>query len=123
VRPGLRQPWQPGQSGNPSGKPKQLITSDKLRSMIEKLAYLTRDGLQDVITDPNTPILELYIASVLAQGIKTGDFSRLAFILDRTLGKPKNVDDTDYELKSLSTEELIVLVKEKYPELTAAVVK
>ncbi len=84
--------------------------------------------LQAAATNPDTPMLEVAIASVLMHSAKTGDYQRLAFLLDRAVGKVPVAQETDdeltarRELQNLTTSELLQLVKdnvkdpEKVPE-------
>lgn len=91
-----------GQSGNPGGRPKARLTVEKLREIIDRLSFMTRMQLQAVIQAEETPMIELQIASILAQAAKTGDYSRVQFILDRVLGKVANVNEntnTNYDAK------------------------
>lgn len=62
-------PFQPGQSGNPAGRPKSKPISDRLRAALEA-------GDADVI------------ASKLLEGAKQGEISFIKEILDRIEGKP-----------------------------------
>lgn len=89
---------------------------------------MTRAELQVAATNPDTPMLEVAIASVFAQSAKTGDYQRLAFLLDRAVGKVPVVQETNdelearRELQNLTTSELLQLVRdnvkdpEKVPE-------
>lgn len=79
--------FKPGQSGNPSGRPKDILTAAKLSQIIDKLSVMTRAQLQDVVTNPKTEMIELYVASIFAHGSKTGDYSRLEALLQRRIGK------------------------------------
>lgn len=79
--------WKPGQSGNKSGKPKQLLTKDKVKGVLGKFSDMTRDQIQDVITNPKSTMLEIMVASIIVKAAKDGDFSRLNFILDRSIGR------------------------------------
>lgn len=85
--PPVHSRWKPGQSGNKSGKPKQLLTRDKVSSVVGKFACMTRDELQDVIKNPKSSMLEITVAAIMARAAKDGDFNRLNFILDRSIGK------------------------------------
>lgn len=89
-----------GQSGNPAGRPKSRLTVESLREIIDRMSFMTRKQLDAVIENEETPMIELQIASVLSQAVKSGDYSRVQFILDRVLGKVANVNEntnTNYD--------------------------
>ncbi len=117
----IGEPWKPGQSGNPSGRPKlpehlraiASLTQDEVTKLVSKYARMTRDELQAAVSSTTTPMLEISIASIFAQAAKHGDFSRLAFLLDRAIGKVKDVQVADDELAGKTTAELLELVKQK----------
>lgn len=77
-------------SRNPSGKPKQLLTKDKVAAIVGKFCHMTRSQLQDIITAPGSSMIEIMIASIMVQAAKNGDYTRLNFLFDRsTVGKVK----------------------------------
>lgn len=126
--------WKPGQSGNPSGKPKipealrgiASLTQLETTKLISKYARMTREELEKAVREKNASVLELYIIAVFSKGIENGDPVRLSFLLDRAIGKVPVVKETDeelamrQELQNLSTQELIRIVKEQIPQLEAA---
>ena len=77
----------PGVSGNPGGKPKQLLTQDKVSSVLGKFCLMTRIELQEIVQSPKSTMLEVTVASILARAAKDGDYSRLEFLLSRSIGK------------------------------------
>ena len=79
--------FKPGQSGNPGGKPKQLLTKDKVKGILGRFADMTREDLQAIVTNPKSTMLEIMVASIMVKAAKDGDFSRLNFILDRSIGR------------------------------------
>lgn len=86
--------FKPGQSGNPSGRPKNPpelkdCTPLDIKLLIWKLWKLKRDELHAFIQDPNTTAGQLHVAAVLAKGIKEGDQQRLDYLLNRLVGKVK----------------------------------
>lgn len=83
--------FKPGVSGNPGGKPKAKITINTIREIIERLSLLSRDELEKVIASGDTPVIELQLAAVMNKALKTGDYTGLAFILDRAVGKVTEV--------------------------------
>jgi len=88
-------PWKPGQSGNPKGKPptpKDLRDARKLNAIevsriLNKFSNLTTDELREKMMSLDTPALELMIGKVMLECMKSGDDKRLNFILDRMVGK------------------------------------
>lgn len=107
-------PWQPGQSGNPSGRPKipehlrsiASLSQGEVCKLVSKYARMTRDELQQAIQAPSTPVLEMAIASIFAQSIKQGDYTRLAFLLDRAIGKVPQVILSDEQEQKAALSEL-----------------
>ena len=89
----------------------------EVNRLISKYARMILAALQEKLTNPNTPVLELAIAKIFEQGIKHGDYTRLSFLLDRAIGKVPQIfeeeEETDsrQELARLSMQELLSLVK------------
>ena len=123
-------PWKPGQSGNPGGQPRvpdhlrgiSSLSQHEVTKVVSKYARMTRSELQAAAQSPDTPMLEVAIASIFAQSAKNGDYSRLAFLLDRAIGKVPTVEiaaDTVSPLLALSDDELLRLVRGTTKELDA----
>lgn len=74
--PGCTTRWKPGQSGNPSGRPRKLPITDVLR---EELEHLGEDGVAN----------EVAIARKLVQMARQGDLGAIREIADRTEGKAR----------------------------------
>ena len=108
--------FKPGQSGNPSGKPKQLLTKDKVSSILGKFATMTQEQLQAVVTDKKSTMIEIMIASVMVKAAKDGDYARLDFLLTRSVGKVKDEIEqtirnvTDEDLESIPQDALLKLI-------------
>lgn len=88
-----------------------------------KYARMSRADMQVVVSDPATPMIELSIAAIFAQCAKSGDYTRLAFLLDRSIGRPKEpeeMDELEEQIQAMTTEELVKLVQEKLPEIGKA---
>jgi len=118
--------YKPGQSGNITGRPKlpehlrgiASLTQDEVTKLVSKYARMTREELQAAVASTTTPMVEIAIAAIFAQAAKHGDFARLAFLLDRAIGKVKVVEESDQALQDLaakSTQELLELVAAKMP--------
>ncbi len=108
-------PFVKGQSGNPSGKPKQLLTKDKVKGILGKFADMTRSQLQDIVTDPKSTMLEIIIAAIMVKAAKDGDYGRLSFILDRSIGKIATEEDgrENADTSGMTVEEKIAWLKSR----------
>ena len=88
-----------GQSGNPSGRPKlpdDVVEGKKLNQIevarvFNRFVNYSKAELEAVMKDPNTKALELLIGKIMAEAISKGDHMRMNFILDRMIGKVKDV--------------------------------
>ncbi len=80
-------PWRKGQSGNPSGKPKGLLTNDQVKATLGKFWSMSKEDLLGILKNEKSTMGELMIASVMARAAKDGDANRLNFLLDRSIGK------------------------------------
>lgn len=87
--------WKPGQTGNPSGRPKYPADVKEARVMnlaeasriLNKYAYSTVEEIKAAALDPQTPAIEMMILKVIVECTKTGDHHRLNFLFDRLIGK------------------------------------
>lgn len=89
--------WQPGQSGNPTGKGageikgfiKDLgrLNLKRALNIFNDICNLTFDELKAKISDPTATVIELMIMKVAAEAIRTGDHTRMNAIMDRLIGK------------------------------------
>ncbi len=93
--------FEKGQSGNPSGKAKlpndikevRKVSQFELERAINRLIFLPLEQLRVVIKDPKTSILEIMLATIMAQCAQKGDQQRLEFLLNRMIGKVKDIID------------------------------
>lgn len=110
-----------GQSGNPEGARrhnKELKAVRRLsQDAVADIGSLVLEGditrLQEIIDDPTTQVLKLWLAKVAMKGVVKANPIYLNAILDRVIGKPK---DTQRDLKQLQGE-LMQLSDEQFVEL------
>lgn len=93
---GLR-PWAPGQSGNPAGRPPDIVgraLKQLTRQDLSELANIILTGtlgqLKDIAEDDNEPALKALIAQSLVGAYKRKEFLTVDRILDRLVGKAKD---------------------------------
>lgn len=87
--------FKPGQSGNPSGRPKLPEDIKKSRRMnqievariLNRFVNLSLDELKAEMNNPETRAMELMIGKVMIKAMTDGDHTRFNFILDRMIGK------------------------------------
>ena len=93
--------WKPGQSGNPTGgipmsaelRKIKRLTGDRFTALVTRYANMDKAQLQAVEEDPTTATLDLVVVSILRKALQHGDQGRLSFLLDRTIGKVKEVKE------------------------------
>lgn len=102
----LREPWKPGESGNPNGRPRKMVsqvlkdlddagiehvTKEQVRGAIEVLLNCQKDDLMQYANDESHSTLIRIVARHL---IKAGDNERLFnMLLDRAFGRPDQSTD------------------------------
>lgn len=113
--------FKPGQSGNPNGRPmlpadvKQLreLTAIEFTRVVNKYLEMTKSQITEAVQDPKTPALELMVATIMHKAVVGGDHYRLGFILDRCIGKVKEVPEmTPTQFAGLSDTEKLKLFKD-----------
>lgn len=89
------------------------LSSQDVNNTIEFLLSQSIDDLQKIIKDPKKPAMVVNFATAVLTGIKKGDLSAIERMLDRKVGKPKevvevhgNINTSNYDLSKLSDEEL-----------------
>lgn len=96
--------FQKGQSGNPGGRPKlppelkaiKELTVEEVKRIFAKYARMSIPEIEKCALSQDLPIFELVVASGLRRAFTYGDYKRLNFILDRTIGRI--VDKTEVNL-------------------------
>lgn len=90
--------FQKGQVANPGGRRKlpddikeaRKVTQDELERSINRAVFSTRAELAALVKDPGTRMLDVMVASIVAQASQKGDQQRLDFLLNRMIGKVKD---------------------------------
>jgi hypothetical protein len=88
-------PWlfQPGQSGNPSGKPKltdeERMMRANFKSALIAMGTKTIAEIESIARDPNSPLPYVIQAKAISFFLKSGNPVYYKEFLDRTIGKVK----------------------------------
>lgn len=91
VPPPVHTRWKPGESGNKNGKPANLLTKDKVSSVLSKFSHMSPEEIQAVLDDKKSTMLEAMVASVMKRALSDGDPHRLEFLLQRSIGKVQDM--------------------------------
>lgn len=83
--------WKPGISGNPGGRPKGQLTVEQVQSIFQEIAKLPISEIEKISIDKNESGIRASVAMTFMQALKSGDAARLSFLLDRAVGKVKDV--------------------------------
>lgn len=92
---------------------KYELSSDDVNTLIEYLLSLSGEKLMKIVKDNKQSALVMNMASAVLHGIKKGDLTAVERLLDRKIGKPKdvveikgNISTSKYNLDRLSDEQL-----------------
>ncbi len=104
-----------GESGNPDGRPPlppeikqaRALTTLELQRALNELIHCSREELKAKVSAPNATLLTLTIGSILSQAVQKGDPIRLNFLIERLVGKVKDVVEVKGGFAQMSDQELL----------------
>lgn len=99
--------WKPGQSGNPAGRPaikpelKKLAREARETALasIEKVMLMTPNELRESLQNPDAPLVQHLVASVMNKALKEGCPVRAQFLMNYVLGRPQTSADLEKTLE------------------------
>ncbi len=95
--------WKKGQSGNPKGRPKKVVSKFvergykivEVNDTLQALMALELNEIKQVYQDEKATVLERIVAKALFEALKKGDLKNVETLLSRVFGQPKqSVDAT-----------------------------
>ena len=97
-----------GESGNPKGRPRKLITKMKIdgyklseiNDTIQAMVSMKLSELKTVWDNPDSTILEKTVANALRKSLEKGELDSVETLLNRVYGKPK--EHLDIEQKNIN---------------------
>lgn len=97
--------WKPGETGNPNGRPKKLVTilqdkgfaKSEIADAFEQLAWFTEEELANLYKSPTTPVIVKVAAKAYRTAMSKGDLNFTKIMLEYVLGKPKQQIDATIE--------------------------
>jgi hypothetical protein len=84
-----------GQVANPGGRVKGLLTRTALENKISVAMNKTAKKLKEELKSGELSAIDAMIASIICRAVDNGDHLRLDFVLNRILGKVKDVVEVD----------------------------
>ena len=68
-------------------KEARAVNANKVEETLYKYMSMDKAALELAFKDPATPSVELIVIKIITKAISEGDYSRLDFLLNRTIGK------------------------------------
>ena len=107
ITPEGAKPFEPGESGNPNGRPRKYVTllkeqGYKLREIndtIQVMMSMDMDELSNVYKNPKATVLEKTIANAMNKSLQKGSLYSLDTLLTRVYGKPKEQMDIQQDTR------------------------
>lgn len=105
-RGGFMNRWEKGESGNPKGRPRKLVSQlqkngykiSEINDTIQNLMAMDISELKEVWDNPYATVLEKTIASALKKSMEKGTLDSMETLLTRVFGKPKEKVEQDINI-------------------------
>jgi hypothetical protein len=112
-------PFEKGHKKPGPGRPKlyNLEKGNKMFNQLDLLRHcndliqMGQTELLKVAKDPDQPVIRVAVASILLHGIKKGDQARIEMILNRMVGKVKDIIDLSSSDGTMATQKQVDVSK------------
>jgi Glu-tRNA(Gln) amidotransferase subunit E-like FAD-binding protein len=94
--------WKKGESGNPNGRPKKLVSQlmlnrkfsmSQINDIIQQLVGCEESELTKIVEAENATIIEKTVAQALLKSLQRGTLDSIETLLNRIYGKPQESMD------------------------------
>jgi hypothetical protein len=107
ITPEGAKPFEPGESGNPNGRPRKYVTLLKeqgyklseINDTIQVMMSMNMEELNEVYKNPKATIIEKTIANAMNKSLQKGSLYSLDTLLTRVYGKPKEQMDIQQDTR------------------------
>ena len=107
ITPEGAKPFEPGESGNPNGRPRKYVTLLKeqgyklseINDTIQVMMSMNMEELNEVYKNPKATIIEKTIAGAMNKSLQKGSLYSLDTLLTRVYGKPKEQMDIQQDTR------------------------
>lgn len=116
-------PWRykPGQTGNPSGRPRTTPEEKKLRKnfihAMSLLQSLSMKEIRAIAEDESQPASKVIVAKSVLWAVDKGSAPLFSEIFNRTIGRVREKDELDDPFDGLSQKDMIDLAKKEIEKL------
>lgn len=107
-------PIKKGETRNPNGRPRKLITDikgitgykkDQIVMTLMIIGQMTQIELNDLVSDMEATALERTLAQAVLTGMFEGNISAISYLIERSYGKPSQ----EIQLETVSEKQKITL--------------
>lgn len=115
-------PWKKGQSGNPNGRPKKLVSQlfinkkfslSQINDIIQQLVGCEEKELEKIVESDNATMIEKTVAQALLKSFNKGNLDSIETLLNRIYGKPSESVDITSQGQRIDNKIQIEIVKKQ----------
>jgi hypothetical protein len=86
---------------NPVLKEVMAVNRELVEEKLAQYMTMSFDKIKEITKDDKKSTMDHMLASIVVHGVISGDPKHLSFLLDRTIGKVKDVQEVDVTLRKI----------------------